>query len=341
MKKSLREFMAIICVTEAGNKLAENISNIYEIHIYKRCEVKERGIKDVTQEAFSKFNFVIFISSTGIAVRSIAPFIKSKTEDPGVLVIDNSSRYIISLLSGHIGGANELTQKLSSYLGAMPIITTATDNLGVIAPDVIAKDNELIIDDMKICKDVAVSLVHGEKVAFLDEDNKILLPKGYESYKEDEKYKAIVIVTNKVRLDIGEKIDNIPILKLIRKNIVLGIGCKKDYDSFSMEEKVFKKLSEMNIDKRSVKIIGTAWIKEKEEAIINLKQNLNCEMKVFSKEEIKKVQCKYKGSDFVEKTLGIRCVCEPSVELSGGILFTDKMPMQGMTLCIGKLFKTI
>lgn len=330
-----KNFLAIICVTEEGHLISEKIKNTFDARVYRREDVKSIGIKEVSKEAFSKYNFVIFISSTGIAVRSISSLVKSKTEDPGVLVIDNSSRYVISLLSGHIGGANELTESIAEILGAEPIITTATDNLGITAPDMVAKKNNLIIDNMKICKDVAAFLVHRDKVGFLDKNGVIDIPKGYTPYNNEtsKHLKALVLVTN----EDSTKDYGIPVLKLIRQNIVLGIGCKKDYPEDTMEEKVFKTLREYNIDKRSIKAIGTAWVKAEEKAIISLSKTLNCAMKTYTKEEIQRVHHHYKGSDFVEKNIGVRAVCEPSCELLGGRLITDKLPLEGMTLCIGVL----
>lgn len=334
------EKLAIICVTEHGYSIAknieENINGQYDVSIYKREIVKEKGIKLITEEVFKSFSNIIFISSTGIAVRSIAPFIQSKVNDPAILVIDNSSKYVISLLSGHLGGANELTLKVAEILKSQPIITTATDNMNIEAPDIIAKKHDLMIENMKICKNIAAALVQGGKVGFIDYNNEVEVPKGYEKYKEHNEYEALVVITNENNIKTYGNIDSNNILKLVRRNIVLGIGCRKNYDSDTMEQKVMEKLKELNIDKRSVKSIGTAWVKSEENAIINLSRKLQCPMKVFSKEDIEKIDYKYNGSDFVYKTIGVRAVCEPCVELLNGELLTDKLSMDGMTLCIGR-----
>lgn len=334
------ERLAIICVTEHGYSIAkhieDNLNKQYNTVIYKRQIVKEKGIKNITEEVFNSFSNIIFISSTGIAVRSISPFIQSKVNDPAILVIDNSSKYVISLLSGHLGGANELTLEVAKILKAQPIITTATDNMNIEAPDIIAKKHDLIIDNMKICKNVAVALVQGEKVGFIDEYNDTEVPKGYERYKHNNKYEALVVITNENTIKTYSNIDPSNVLKLIRKNIILGIGCRKNYDSDIMEQKVIEKLQKLNIDKRAVKIIGTAWVKSEENAIINLSHKLKCPMKVFSKDDIGKIDYKYDGSDFVYNTIGVRAVCEPCVELLNGELLTDKLSMDGMTLCIGR-----
>lgn len=327
--------IAIISVTKNGDSnslvLKEKLQEFSEnIKIYFKSEVKTLGLNNVCKEAMTSYEAVIFISSTGIAVRGIAPFIKSKDKDPAVVVVDNSSKYAISLLSGHLGGANELTALVSETLGAEAIITTATDNLNIKAPDLFAKENNLIIDSLKDCKDIAALLVEGKKVAFYDEDNKLDIPKGYRDSLEG--VDGVMYVTNKLNLNTSKKT-----LKLIRKNIVLGIGCRKDYDEDTMEKTVFEVLEKYNLDIRSVKVIGTVEIKAEEKAILRLQKRLSCDLNIFSIDDIRKVEHKYEGSDFVRKTIGVGSVCEPSVELSGAEILIDKLKLNGMTLCIGKL----
>jgi cobalt-precorrin 5A hydrolase len=348
--------IAVISVTNQGDIIASKIKEYYDIHLYLRQEVKERGLKDITREAFSDYKAIIYISSTGIAVRAAAPFLKSKIVDPAVLTIDSSGKFVISLVSGHLGGANELAFQVAETINAQPVITTATDNLGITAPDIIARNNNLIIDNFKSCKEISSLLVEGKRIGFVDERDFIELPKGYIGAEKREKIKekredriyGIVLVTDKQNyinenLHIiknntlnNNKASKIPVLKLIRRDIILGIGCRKDFSIETMKVEVLEKLKEYNIDKKSVKAIATVEIKKDEKAIIELARYLGCELKIFSIDEIKKVQHHYEGSDFVEKNIGVRAVCEPCVELMDAELLTDKMKCSGMTLCIGQ-----
>lgn len=356
----------IVSVTKAGDSIAKIISSSMECYVYTREMVVKEGINNIARRIMREFQNIIFISSTGIAVRSIAPYIESKDKDPAVIVIDSSSKYVISLLSGHIGGANDLTIKVADILKAQPIITTATDNLGIVAPDTIAKKYNLVIEDLKKAKDVSAKLVQGEKVIFLDEEGLIQTPSGYfnleeMSYSDNEiinkfnngdnlffelskigiyeflrknNISAVVAVTNKNKfLDLMD----IPVLKLIRKNIVIGVGCRKNYDAEKMLNMIYDELENLNIDLRAISSVATVEVKRNEAAIINLSERLNAKLKIFSIEDIKKVQHKYKGSDFVEKTIGVTCVCEPCVELAGGEAFLmNKLGRDGMTCAIGK-----
>ena len=327
--------LAVVSVTRQGDNIAKKLSETLELKLYSSYNNKNFKLKSVCEELMNTVDGIIFISSTGIAVRGIAPFLKGKDKDPAVVVVDCESRFSISLAGGHLGGANELALKVSEILQAIPVITTATDSMGIDAPDMIAKDNKLIIDDMKIAKDVAAKLVDKAEVGFLDEENKIKMPKGYVIPSED--MKAIVTVSNKINVDNIPQVEGLIHLKLIRKNIILGMGCRKDVDKDKVKNFVVDTLRKYNIDLRSVKSISTVEVKKDERALIALSEFLNCPMEIHSLKEIEEIEHKYKGSDFVKKSIGVRAVCEPCVELAGGELLTDKISFEGITLCIGRI----
>lgn len=330
--------IGIISVTEKGDILAKQLSKALNGNLYLKVEIEDFKLSKVTEEAMGKHKGVIFISSTGIAVRAIAPYLKGKDKDPGVVVVDVSNNYSISLISGHIGGANDLALEVSKILNNTPIITTATDNLGVVAPDMIAMKNSLVIESLKKAKTIAMLLVNGEVIGFKDDRNLIDIPSGYKKLENIEENS--VWITNKVMSENNlnnDKLDSNKILRLIRKDIVLGIGCRRGIESERLEEFVMKILHENNIDPRSVLKIGSIDVKKDEKAIKDLKDRLECEFKTFSKDEILKIQHKFEGSDFVEKTLGVRSVSEPSVELMGGDIIVSKIKSNGMTLTIGCL----
>lgn len=215
-----------------GEKLSRNFSSVY----FSKDKIKAVGLNEITKEAMEKAKGIIFISSTGIAVRAIATYLKGKTIDPGVVVVDAKGEYAISLLSGHLGGGNELAIKVSEILKAMPIITTATDSLGVKAPDMIAKENNLLISDIKKAKDISAFLIEGKKVVFEDEDKIIDIPKGYIECTEGSENLPKVKVTN--------KISGSEALVLVRKNVILGIGCRKDVAKEKMLDFIRESLKE-------------------------------------------------------------------------------------------------
>lgn len=326
---------AVITFTQEGDKIAQILALTLNIDLYSKKNGSNFNFKEVSKKVMENYKAIIFIGSTGIAVRAIAPYIKSKDIDPAVLVIDNSCKYVISLLSGHLGGANEFTLEVSNILGAQPIITTATDNLGICAPDMIAKYNDLIIDDLKKAKEISALLVEGKKIGFIDEKGIIQTPIGYTSCLED--IDGILHISNKAIINMGLEGSIKPMLKLIRRNIVIGIGCRKDFSAQQMQQTVLKILIESNIDSRAIKSIATVDVKKDELAIKALVDYFKCNFDIFTIDDIRTIQHKFCGSDFVEKTIGARAVCEPCVELSGARIIKNKMKLNGMTLCIGEV----
>ncbi|MEG0773055.1 cobalt-precorrin 5A hydrolase [Clostridium sp.] len=339
--------IAVINVTTLGSNMVNSLTvglwqhfQALELNIFNSKD-KEFNFKQCCKDSFENNDAVIFISSTGIAVRGIAPHIVNKKNDPAVVVIDSSCKYAISLLSGHLGGANKLTNIISGILDCEAIITTATDNLGITAPDMIAVDNNLHIDNMTMAKEIATLLVEGKTVGFLDEEELIPCPSGYLNLEIDlkESYdnlQGIVVVTSSGESTVEKAFNGIPVLKLIRKNVILGIGCKKNFPSDDMLSSVRKSLEEKNIHEKAVDYVATVSIKKNETAILALCEALGVELKIFSPEEIKLVEHKYATSEFVRKTIGVGAVCEPVIELSKGEILYPKESFNGMTLAIGR-----
>lgn len=342
------ESISIICPSPKGAETALKLTEALNASLYLKTKKTECiskyednkrikiysdvfDLKHVTNEAFMRTRKIIIIGSTGIAVRAIAPFISSKDVDPAVLVVDLGCNYVISLLSGHLGGANEFTLKVAKLLNAIPVITTATDNMGITAPDIIAKDNNLIIEDLKKAKYFSSLLVDKKKVYVKDDYDMVALGSGYE--KSESLRENTIWITDKIKEN--EDVDYKKVLRLLKKDIVLGIGCRKNTSYKKLKEFIKKVLKENNIDIRCVKEIVSVDVKAEEQGIIELSQDIGCCFKTFSKGEIKNVHEKFEKSEFVLKTLGIYSVCEPCVELAGAEIIINKIKQDGMTLAVG------
>lgn len=337
--------ICIISVIEKGDILGEKIKDILGGDLILKSKVKDFKLNNITKECFEKYDSIIFISSTGIAVRAISKYLVSKDKDPAVVVVDVCNKFSISLVSGHLGGANKLTLMVSEVLGNTPVITTATDNMDILAPDIIAMNNNLIIDDLKIAKIIAGRLVNREDVYFKDDKSIIKCPNGY--IETDEIHgNAIWITHKKLReqkikeskvISYLSEYETRTVLKLIRKDIILGIGCKRNTDSEKLFNFVSDILAQENIDIRAVEKIASINIKSDEKAILDLAVNLKCDLTFFSRQEIAKVEHKYEGSEFVKKSIGVSAVSEPVIELAGGNIIVKKIKRDGMTLAIGEL----
>lgn len=170
----------MIAFTEKGYRLAEELrtrwitapdAEVPLIQLHAKTEAlpaisNPRSLHDIVGEWFttSEADAIIFVGATGIAVRAIAPFIHGKAVDPAVLVIDEAGRYVISLLSGHLGGANALTRTAAALIEAEPIITTATDAESAFAVDTFAKENGFLLTDLRKAKEVSAKVLRGEKL---------------------------------------------------------------------------------------------------------------------------------------------------------------------------------
>jgi len=309
----------------------EDFNENLETNVYRYGE--DFKLNDVTKEVMKTSKGVIFISSTGIAVRAIAPFLEGKDKDSGVVVVDLSSKYAINILSGHLGGGNELTLEVAKILNVQPIITTATDNLGIIAPDILAKDNALIIEDLKKAKYIASLLVDEKIIGIKDDCNIINITKGYE--KVEELRENCIWITHNLKNTVIE--DDSKILRLIKKDLVLGIGCRRGTSYEKLNDFINSSLVKNNLDIRATAFIVSVDVKANEEGLIKLAQKMDCPFKTFKREEIESVQDKYEKSEFVLKTLGITGVCEPCVDLAGADVIISKLKHEGMTLSIGVL----
>ena len=317
--------IGIITFSNGGSILGERLSSCLQIEGYEtglfRCTTGT--LASWTKSHFISDNALIFIGAAGIAMRATAPHIKSKTTDPAVIVIDERGRYVIPLLSGHIGGANELAQNISVMLNAMPIITTATDCSGVFAIDTWARKNKLHIYNPERIKYVSARLLNGETVAFRSlfpvAGN---LPDG--------------LIENSRQYDISITIKtkgNTAALKLVPPVLTLGVGCRKGVSCDDLACAFDMILKKASFHKEAVTQVCSIDLKAEEPGLLEFCRQSGLTFKVFSAEQLNAVRGQFTASEFVRKTTGTDNVCERSAVLgSGGELLTKKDAGNGITM---------
>lgn len=306
--------------------LLENFAeNKFDVYTLKKFEISDTlQIDDFTKELREKFNLYdghIFIMASGIVVRKIANLLKSKDIDPAVLLIDEGKHFVISLLSGHLGGANELTNMIAKKLNLVPIITTSSDITGKIAVDSIAQKLNAELEDLKSAKDVTSLIVDGKKV-------EILLPQNVKFNENSKNSDGFIIVSNK---------KNVKYSRIFPKNLILGIGCKKDTSCQDILKAIDDCFEKYNLSLKSIKHIATVDVKENERGLIDAAKILKLDLKIISREEIKKVEHLFEGSKFVEKTIGVSAVSEPVALLASsqkGNFIAMKEKYSGITISI-------
>ena len=275
----------------------------------------DSSLRDWTGRRFAESDAIIFIGACGIAVRSIAPFVSSKKTDPAVVVIDEQGKFAISLLSGHIGGANELTEEISNLLHATPVITTATDINNKFAVDVFAKTNGCYISDMTMAKEISAALVNGNSVGFASDFPWVgEIPKELQLLDEEdetkEKPEMGLYVTNSYL-----KHPFVHTLYLVPKIITLGVGCKKDTPAETVEKVVRKACDELLIPSVSMELVASIDLKKEEQGILEYCKERNLPFETYSAEQLKEVEGSFAESKFVEETTGVDNVCERSAIL--------------------------
>ena len=367
-RESIR--IAIIAVTEKGKNTAKKIAlELENVDVF----FQKRGIKELTGELFNKYECIIFVSACGIAVRCISPFLKSKFEDPAVLVVDDNGNNVISLLSGHIGGANEITLKIADILNANPVITTSTDTNKKGALDVIVSKIGGYVENLReSAKLVNSYLVDDKRVGiYFDSDYESekdsLNLSGFELIDEkteiDEiaKLDALVSVTDKLRCWVDEVIDkmyeyvdkidenidkldkhnlekaNLSYIKLVPRRIALGMGCRKNTETEKMIEE-FSTFSAMNnIHPAAIVKTGSLIIKKDEKCMIDLSKVLCAEFNLFDVDEICTCDYMFDKSEFVKKNTGVYSVAQPSAYLLSGNVISDKYKNNGTTFAFGRM----
>ncbi|TCK98652.1 cobalt-precorrin 5A acetaldehyde-lyase [Natranaerovirga hydrolytica] len=311
--------LSILTLTKGGVALGKQLkkhypnATLYTLEKYIEDETVpiKPSLDGIIQELFVTHNVLVFIMATGIVVRKIAPYLKDKTTDPAVIVMDEKGDFVISLLSGHLGKANEWAHTISHKIKATPVITTSSDLNHIMAVDTLAQKLQCAITDMKMAKILTVSLIEGHKVGVIaDEsyDHKIQKPYVWlddiESPKEN--IKGYVYIGHTKPKNPKE-----PYLWLVPQDTIIGIGCKKGKTKEDIEMALEKALKKVNRCKASIKKIASVSIKKDEKGLLDLATDLNVPIEFYDIETIKTVEDQFKGSVFVQQTIGVKAVSEP------------------------------
>lgn len=302
-----------------------------------------------TEKWFSRADALVFFSAAGIAVRCIAPFVKDKFTDPAVIVIDEGGNYCISLLSGHVGGANRLCRILAGESGAIPVITTATDTQGRFSVDEFAVENGLHIHSREIAKRISAAVAAGERVKiYADLDSGVLLNYRAGEFIEtfsgtDDSGKApvregftvtetitggggafintegtgAVFTLERNRADIiisfRKMAQDMPdALYLIPRLVTLGIGCRKGTESEKIQETAEELLRENGIFREALCGAASIDLKKEEAGLIEFSEKWNLPPAFYTAGELEAVPGYFCESAFVRETTGVGNVCERS-----------------------------
>ncbi|MEA4965427.1 MAG: cobalamin biosynthesis protein [Oscillospiraceae bacterium] len=284
-----------------------------------------------TRSGWKQGEALLFVGAVGIAVRAIAPYIGSKMTDPAVVVVDEAGRFAISLLSGHMGGANDLARAVAAAVGAEPVITTATDVRGKFAVDVFAKKNGLSITSIKLAKEVSAAILAGERVGLFS-----ALP--LDGIVPPE---LALGAAQRLNLEIGFQAELPGSLLLIPKIAYLGLGCKKGASASQIAAAAQSALAACGVPGEAVAGAASIDLKRDEPGLLRWADGLP--LRFYSAAALRETPGEFTASAFVEQTAGVDNVCERAAVLAAGMgqLLQKKIAQNGATAAVAVAEKRI
>jgi len=295
-------------------------------------------------EIFGRYEAHIFVMATGIVVRTIAPYLTDKRYDPAIVVIDVTGRFVVSLCSGHLGGANQLAQALGPALGAIPVVTTGTDVNETLAPDLLAKELGAEIENWDALKTVSAALVDGERVGVYA-DSCVPLPDLSRLAEKNvwrvgspaelkTHFRAGVVVSHSTDLPLPQ---SVPIVIIRPKTLVVGIGCDRGITVEEIETGIDHVFADHRLARASIRNLATYVLKKDEEGLRAFIRRHRLPLEWYEATDINRIGDLIPNpSDVVYKFTGVLGVAEPAALLSAQAtqLLVEKVKCGRLTLAV-------
>lgn len=314
--------VVIFHLTRRASTLAGKLKGLY------RDLETVRFTRRAVEEAWRQSGTLVFIMASGIVVRTIAPLLRDKRSDPAVVVVDEDGRFAVSLLSGHLGGANERAREIAAFIGGEAVITTASDRSGLASIDLFARDHDLVIEDWKALPRMAARLVDRGTLAVYNEEG-IGLPPGLVPVSDP----AVADLVITPRTGVGHS----GALILRPRTLVAGLGCNRGTPREEIEEEVRCVLRDHGLAFSSLKAIATIDVKAGEPGIAAFATDHGLPVMAYCAGELNGV----KGvapSEAALKATGARAVAEPAAILGAGTgtLLVGKQKRGNVTVAVAQ-----
>ena len=310
-----------------------------EIQSVVKCRGESRRnedapLEELVKEAFSSADALIFWCAAGIAVRCIAPCLTHKSQDPAVLVLDERGKHCISLLSGHMGGANALAGTVSALCGAEPVITTGTDTEHRFSVDEFARCNGLVVTDWEKAKRISAKVLAGETLTIGSgmKKEQYCPVEGLEeqNWKEGEFLSNADVWITPRRITAPDQV-----LQLIPRNLTVGIGCRKGTELSALHAALDRFMEQTGLDRRGICRITSIDRKKEEQGLVDLASDLGVPFVTYTSEELLQAPGEYPSSEFVREITGVDNVCQRSAMLGAGdgaAVIAEKTVVDGITM---------
>lgn len=373
--------LAIISFTENGIKLSKTVAKRLsrrKVTLYTKCsrytaeDLKVQRVKESLQvwtaQRMAEGDALLFIGACGIAVRAIAPNLTDKLHDVPVLVMDEEGQYVIPILSGHVGGANELARELAGLMDACPVITTATDVQKKFAVDLFAKRNHLEIMNKDGIAKVSAKALAGEQLTiavraqniefchpkfcevreedFTEAENQLL--REASMHKQDQEACGVeqplrlvpYVKDQPVDIVVSETPDNKNALIWLRpRRYVVGMGCRKNKASEELLAFYQETLEQAMVEPGEVYALASIDKKKDEPGLLAISERMRIPFFTYTAEELNRVGACVHSSEFVKAQVGVDNVCERAAFAGCGVsgwLIYEKHAFDGMTIAIAE-----
>lgn len=349
--------LAVIAITrngaQLGRRLREGLAGT-ELYVSRRYAgqagpqrhlFEPEQLRELVASLWHDVDGFICIMASGIVVRLIAPLLESKESDPAVVVMDDAATFAISLLSGHLGGANELAERCAFISGARAVITTATDANSLPSFDMLAKEHDWRIDNISSVKTLNSLLLDNEEIAVVDPcglTRNWFHGRGrltfFDTFAKAMASSAggMLFVTNR-HIPQQYRRDNVLILR--PRNLVLGIGCNRGTPAEEIEEFVSAQLRRILLSPQSVCRIATAEAKRDESGLLAYARQLGVPIIFYESDELNSVAIPSPASSHAMAAIGAVGVAEPAAILAsgGGRLLLKKVKTANVTLAVAQI----
>jgi len=346
------EKTSILVITKNGVKIGENLKRLFpdwDVYAPSKLMNESAGITWYSEpttekivDLFKNNNALICVFSLGAVIRLISPYLKDKKTDPAVLVIDDKTNFVISVLSGHIGGANELTEEIAEKIGALPVITTAADVNKTIAVDLVGREYDWKIDDDSTVTKISAHMVNEEPIGVFQEAGKKnwykKLPKNVVIYNNIEELKksnskSYLIITDKI-------IDNLKKESVIYRppSLVVGIGLHWDTTKEIIKEGIEDCMKKFNLSPKSIAKLVSIKKPQDVQGLIELGIEMNLPVEYVNREDLAEITAP-NPSETVKKYEGTASVSEAAaIKISKGELIVEKQKFPpNLTIAIARI----
>lgn len=319
----MEEKLAIVSFTEKGAHVAKTIQDALGGSRSDAHDESDFSLADWTQAAFASSTALIFVGAAGIAVRAVAPYLRSKATDPAVVCVDEQGRHAIPLLSGHLGGANALAERIAAVTGGAAVITTATDLNRAFAVDLWAKKQGMTVGQPERIKTVSGKILAGETVKL-----RCPWPVAGEQPPQLQLADGGDVVVD-YRVQTGNA------LQLVPRMLTLGIGCRRGVSAERLEAAFRRFCTERGVLPEAVASAASIDVKRDERGLLDFCERRGWPLTFYSAEELAAAAGEFSASPFVESTVGVDNVCERAALLSsGGELAEKKYASDGVTFAL-------